>query len=259
MSSKSNSGNLASVEAGSSSSSTNSGENTRASSVKGGSSPSSSRTSNHKSLGEIWFHRMDTKGEGQVQQTDLKLSARRGASSSSPSSSTTNQSVTKKAQNKKRKEGNDGKDRNSKPSPNNQRAPLSSLSTSDSCESMSTYSATKERRSNARRRKSSCSTLGRTTTSEQTATKPDEVTPTNNNDNKRRKLLTDDKRKERNAREQGRSNKISDQFAELRELMVSSGIVVPKGTKGAVLSIVLEYIRVLQQNRVTTEAYVSRF
>lgn len=71
---------------------------------------------------------------------------------------------------------------------------------------------------------------------------------------KRRKVLSEDKRKERNAREQDRSNKISDQFAELRELLVSSGIVVPKGTKGAVLSVVLEYIRVLQQKRINTEA-----
>lgn len=247
----STSSNVASVEANSSSSTntnSSSGGSTGASSGKSRSSPTPS-SSNHKSLGEIWFHRMDdgtNKGDDLGEQTDLKLSVATRGASLSPLAS--NQRSTKN----KNKRTNNNKD--SKPSPN-PRAPLSSLSTctSDS-ESMSTHSATKNSSSTERKRRSSTGKDDISRTKTRGAAQPDE-TPTDIR-SKRRKLLSDDKRKERNAREQGRSNKISDQFAELRELMVTSGIVVPKGTKGAVLSVVLEYIRVLQQTRVNTEAYV---
>jgi Helix-loop-helix DNA-binding domain len=71
---------------------------------------------------------------------------------------------------------------------------------------------------------------------------------------RRKRSLSESKRVERNAREQARSNRLSEQFADLRDLLVKAGIVVPKGTKGSVLAIVGDYIRVLEQKRITTEA-----
>lgn len=64
---------------------------------------------------------------------------------------------------------------------------------------------------------------------------------------KKRRVLTADERQERNKKEQERSNRLSNQFAELRDHLMSSGVIVPKGTKGAVLEITLQYIRALQQ------------
>ena len=66
---------------------------------------------------------------------------------------------------------------------------------------------------------------------------------------RRKRVLTEDKRKERNAKEQARSNQLSQQFDNLRNLLTQAGIVVPKGTKVCVLSLAMDYIRMLQQNQ----------
>jgi len=61
-----------------------------------------------------------------------------------------------------------------------------------------------------------------------------------------------EKRLERNAREKERSTRINDQFNELKDLLSQSGIVVPKGTKGSVLSITHQYVlslKVAQQQK----------
>jgi Helix-loop-helix DNA-binding domain len=71
---------------------------------------------------------------------------------------------------------------------------------------------------------------------------------------RRKRSLSDAKRVERNLREQARSNRLSEQFGDLRGLLVKAGIVVPKGTKGSILAIVGDYIRVLEQKRSATEA-----
>ena len=75
-----------------------------------------------------------------------------------------------------------------------------------------------------------------------------------NNNNKRGKKrvnITEPpkvaKRLNRNAREKERSGRINDQFDALKDLLSSNGIVVPKGTKGSILGITLQYIRALQE------------
>ena len=73
---------------------------------------------------------------------------------------------------------------------------------------------------------------------------------------KRIRHLTERKRVERNSKEQERSHQINHQFAELRQLLSANGIVVPKGTKSAVLEITLEYIRVLRERQQQLERYV---
>ena len=60
--------------------------------------------------------------------------------------------------------------------------------------------------------------------------------------------LSEERRRQRNAKEQARSNRLSQQFDDLREILNQAGIVVPKGTKGCVLAASLEYIKVLQSN-----------
>ncbi|CAB9522127.1 expressed unknown protein [Seminavis robusta] len=77
------------------------------------------------------------------------------------------------------------------------------------------------------------------------------------NSKRRKRNLTEAKRVERNAREQARSNRLSEQFAELRDLLLKAGIVVPKGTKGSVLCLVRDYIRVLEENRKKVETEVQ--
>ena len=73
---------------------------------------------------------------------------------------------------------------------------------------------------------------------------------------KRRRLLSDNKRLQRNSREQERSHRVSEQFSELRDLLSKSGIVIPKGTKNAVLGISMDYIRALQEQQKLVEWYV---
>ena len=73
---------------------------------------------------------------------------------------------------------------------------------------------------------------------------------------KRTRHLTERKRVQRNSKEQERSHQINHQFSELRQLLSANGIVVPKGTKSAVLEITLEYIRVLREREQQLERYV---
>jgi PAS domain-containing protein len=49
-------------------------------------------------------------------------------------------------------------------------------------------------------------------------------------------------RLERNAREKQRSSKISDQFQSLKDMLALVGVVIPKGTKGSILSLAHQYI-----------------
>lgn len=73
---------------------------------------------------------------------------------------------------------------------------------------------------------------------------------------KAKKALDDTKREERNAREKERSYRISKQINELRNLLSSGGVIVPKGTKSSVLTEAANYIRMLQQHQYRSEMYV---
>jgi len=61
------------------------------------------------------------------------------------------------------------------------------------------------------------------------------------------------KRKERNAREKDRSFRIAQQIDELRMVLSSGGVVVPKGTKSHVLTEAAKYIQMLQQKQSQSE------
>lgn len=63
----------------------------------------------------------------------------------------------------------------------------------------------------------------------------------------------DMKREERNAREKERSYRITSQINELRGLLSTGGVIVPKGTKNAVLTEAANYIRILQQQQYKSE------
>lgn len=69
----------------------------------------------------------------------------------------------------------------------------------------------------------------------------------------KKKKLDDSKREERNAREKERSFRISKQINELRSLLSSGGVIVPKGTKSSVLTEAANYIRMLQQHHYRSE------
>lgn len=69
----------------------------------------------------------------------------------------------------------------------------------------------------------------------------------------RKNELGEDKREERNAREKERSFRISRQINELRNLLSSGGVIVPKGTKSSVLTEAANYIRMLQQHQYRSE------
>lgn len=69
----------------------------------------------------------------------------------------------------------------------------------------------------------------------------------------KRKKTDDHKREERNAREKERSFRISKQINELRTLLSSGGVIVPKGTKSSVLTEAANYIRMLQQHQYRSE------
>lgn len=64
---------------------------------------------------------------------------------------------------------------------------------------------------------------------------------------------TGHKREERNQREKERSFRISKQITDLRNLLSSGGVVVPKGTKSSVLTEAANYIRMLQQHQYRSE------
>ena len=70
---------------------------------------------------------------------------------------------------------------------------------------------------------------------------------------KKKKKAVDSKREERNAREKERSFRISKQIGELRSLLSSGGVIVPKGTKSSVLTEAANYIRLLQQHHYSSE------
>lgn len=63
----------------------------------------------------------------------------------------------------------------------------------------------------------------------------------------------ENKREERNQREKERSFRISKQITELRNLLSSGGVAVPKGTKSSVLTEAANYIRTLQQHQYRSE------
>ena len=65
--------------------------------------------------------------------------------------------------------------------------------------------------------------------------------------------LDEGKREERNAREKERSFRISKQINELRNLLSTGGVIVPKGTKSSVLTEAANYIRMLQQHQYRSE------
>lgn len=70
---------------------------------------------------------------------------------------------------------------------------------------------------------------------------------------KKTKKLDDIKREERNQREKERSYRITTQINELRTLLSAGGVIVPKGTKNAVLTEAANYIRDLQQRQYNSE------
>jgi hypothetical protein len=78
----------------------------------------------------------------------------------------------------------------------------------------------------------------------------------NKSSSNKRKYKTkenESKREERNQREKERSFRISKQITELRDLLSSGGVVVPKGTKSSVLTEAASYIRMLQQHQYRSE------
>ena len=70
---------------------------------------------------------------------------------------------------------------------------------------------------------------------------------------KKKKRVDERKREERNLREKERSLRISKQINELRDLLSSGGVIVPKGTKSSVLTEAASYIRMLQQHQYRSE------
>jgi Helix-loop-helix DNA-binding domain len=70
---------------------------------------------------------------------------------------------------------------------------------------------------------------------------------------RKKKRLNNRKREERNAREKERSFRISKQINELRALLSTGGVIVPKGTKSSVLTEAANYIRMLQQHQYRSE------
>lgn len=79
---------------------------------------------------------------------------------------------------------------------------------------------------------------------------PSSASCTVGSNNKRdHKSIPLSKRKERNAREKDRSSRISQQIDELRMVLSSGGVVVPKGTKSHVLTEAAKYIQMLQEKQ----------
>ena len=90
------------------------------------------------------------------------------------------------------------------------------------------------------------STVGSKTPS--TDSPPPEVDTTANPAKKRRKKdLTEEERRLRNFREQARSNQLSYQIEEVRSILTAGGVIVPRATKGAVLSAAIAHMQKLQE------------
>jgi Helix-loop-helix DNA-binding domain len=70
---------------------------------------------------------------------------------------------------------------------------------------------------------------------------------------RKKNRLDDMKREERNAREKERTFRISKQINDLRNLLSTGGVIVPKGTKSSVLTEAANYIRMLQQHQYRSE------
>lgn len=70
---------------------------------------------------------------------------------------------------------------------------------------------------------------------------------------KKRRKTNDRKRVERNAREKERSFRITKQINDIRDLLASGGVIVPKGTKSSVLGEAAGYIRTLQHHQYKSE------
>lgn len=83
--------------------------------------------------------------------------------------------------------------------------------------------------------------------------KPDSQPSAEVNSKKKKQPLTNERREERNLREKERSLKITQQIHELRGLLSMGGIIVPKGTKGTILTEAANYIRILQQQQYRSE------
>ena len=65
------------------------------------------------------------------------------------------------------------------------------------------------------------------------------------------------KRQDRNAREKARSCQINQKFDDLHMVLRQSGVVLGKGTKGAVLQATMQYIQSLQAAVKQSEWYVE--
>jgi hypothetical protein len=75
----------------------------------------------------------------------------------------------------------------------------------------------------------------------------------NHSKSRKKKRGDSHKREERNQREKERSFRIAKQISDLRNLLSSGGVVIPKGTKSSVLTEAANYIRMLQQHQYRSE------
>jgi hypothetical protein len=91
-----------------------------------------------------------------------------------------------------------------------------------------------------------------------TKTAADDSDDAATNKKRKRLLLSEAKRKERNAREQERSNRITQQFEELRTIVQAADatVKIPKGTKSAILAAAMDCIQRLQEREQTMTRYV---
>jgi hypothetical protein len=85
---------------------------------------------------------------------------------------------------------------------------------------------------------------------------PDASKPEGGGKKAKRSSVGAKKREVKNAREKERSSRIAKQIDELRDVLTSCGVILPKGTKSSVLSEVATYIRLLQQQQLRSEVYV---
>jgi Helix-loop-helix DNA-binding domain len=189
---------------------------------------SGSEASDPRSLGEIWFNLMD-----RSQDTGSNWAMAPAGAILSDGNNVRNKPLFLEVASSSQRVIQSGEDRSPRMErmPQQQSSVQSSLTSSGSGKDAASATCTGSR--------------GRDSLSQGSETKK----------SKRRKLsLSEAKRVERNQREQARSNRLSEQFADLRDLLVKAGIVVPKGTKGSILAIVGDYIRVLEQKRNATES-----
>ena len=99
--------------------------------------------------------------------------------------------------------------------------------------------------------------VGNTPSYPNTRTDDDRHTHPHPASKKRKQNLTEEGRRERNEREQARSNRLSQQIEEMRDLLTVAGVVVPRATKGAVLAATVQHMRALQEQHDQVQRYVS--